>query len=50
MLMQTIVRRVHRRLYVGGNPEIDFESFAPVAMMSTIGLTVSLLVIILVWS
>jgi hypothetical protein len=50
MMMQTRVRRVRRCLNVGGNPEIDFESFAPVVMMSSIGLTLSFLVVILVGS
>jgi hypothetical protein len=50
MTMQTSVDRVHRRETVGGNPEIGFESFAPVLMMSSIGLTLSLLIVTLVAS
>ena len=47
MTMQTSVDRVHRREAVGGNPEIGFESLMPVLMMSSIGLTLSLLIVIL---
>jgi hypothetical protein len=50
MTMQTSVHRVHRREAVGGNPEIGFDSFAPVLMMSSIGLTLSLLIVTLVAS
>jgi hypothetical protein len=48
MTMQTSVTRVLRREAVGGNPEIGFESFVPVFMMSSIGLTLSLLIVTLV--
>ena len=48
MTMQTRVNRVLRREAVGGNPEIGFESFVPVFMMSSIGLTLSLLIVTLV--
>jgi len=48
MTMQTSVNRVLRREAVGGDPEIGFESFVPVFMMSSIGLTVSLLIVTLV--
>lgn len=47
MTMQTSVHQVHRREAVGGNPEIGFESLAPVLMMSTIGLALSLLIVTL---
>jgi hypothetical protein len=50
MTMQTSVHRIHRRQAFGGNPEIDFQSFAPVLMMSSIGLTLSLLIVTLVAS
>ena len=50
MTMQTSVDRVHRREAVGGNPEIGFESLMPVLMMSSIGLTLSLLMVALVAS
>jgi len=48
MMMQTSVDRVLRREAVGGNPEIGFETFVPVFMMSSIGLTLSLLIATLV--
>ena len=50
MTMHTSVDRVLRREAVGGNPEIGFESFVPVFMMSSIGLTLSLLMVALVAS
>jgi hypothetical protein len=50
MTMQTSVHRVHGRETVGANPEIGFESFAPALMMSSIGLTLSLLIVTLVAS
>jgi len=48
MTVQTSVDRVLRREAVGGNPDIGFESFAPVFIMSSIGLTLSLLIVTLV--
>ena len=48
MTMQTSVDRVLRRGAVGGDPEIGFESFVPVFMMSSIGLTLSLLIMTLI--
>jgi hypothetical protein len=50
MTMQTSVadrpdHRLHRRETVGANAEINFESLAPVLMMSFIGLTLSLLIV-----
>jgi hypothetical protein len=48
MTMQTSVDRVLRREAVGGNPEIGFETFVSVFMMSFIGLTLSLLIVTLV--
>jgi hypothetical protein len=48
MTMQTSVDRVLRREAVGGNPEIGFETFVSVFMMSSIGLTLSLLIVTLV--
>jgi hypothetical protein len=50
MTMQTDIHRLHRRETVGANPDIDFESLAPVLMMSCIGLTLSLLIMALVAS
>jgi hypothetical protein len=50
MTMQTSVDRFHRCEAVGGNPEIGFESLVPVLMMSSIGLTLSLLIITLMAS
>jgi hypothetical protein len=50
MTMQTSVDRIHRRETVDANPEIDFESLAPVVLMSSIGLTLSLLIMALVAS
>jgi len=47
MTMQTSMDRFHRREAVGGNPEIGFESLVPVLMMSSIGLTLSFLIITL---
>jgi hypothetical protein len=47
MTIQTSVDRVLRREAVAGNPEISFESFVPVFMMSSIGLTLSLLMVTL---
>jgi len=47
MTMQTSADRFHRCEAVGGNPEIGFESLVPVLMMSSIGLTLSLLIITL---
>jgi hypothetical protein len=48
MTMQTGVDRVLRREAVDGNPDIGFESFVPVFIMSSIGLTLSLLIVTLV--
>jgi hypothetical protein len=48
MMRQTSVDRVLRREAVGGNPEIGFETFVPVFMMSSMGLTLSLLIVTLV--
>ena len=48
MTMQTSVDRVLRREARAGNPEIGFESLVPVLMMSSIGLTLSLLMVTLV--
>ena len=48
MTMQISVDRVLRREAVGEDPEIGFESFVPVFMMSSIGLTLSLLIVTLV--
>jgi len=48
MMKQTSVYRVHRQEAVGRNPEIGFETFVPVFMMSSIGLTLSLLIATLV--
>jgi hypothetical protein len=48
MMMQTSVDRVLRHEAVGGNPEIDFKTFVPVFIMSSIGLTLSLLIVTLV--
>ena len=50
MTMQTTAHRLHRRETVSANPDIDFESLAPVLMMSSIGLTLSLLIMALVAS
>jgi hypothetical protein len=44
MTMQADVHRFHRRETVDADPEFNFESFAPVLMMSLIGLTLSLLI------
>ena len=48
MTMQTSEDRVLRREAVDGNPDIGFESFVPVFIMSSIGLTLSLLIVTLV--
>jgi hypothetical protein len=48
MTMQRSVDRVLRREAVDGNPDIGFESFVPVFIMSSIGLTLSLLIVTLV--
>jgi len=52
MTMQTDVDGFHRCETANANPEIDFESFIPVLMMSAIGLTLSLFVVAVVarWS
>jgi hypothetical protein len=47
MMKQTSVDRVLHEA-VGRNPEIGFETFVPVFMMSSIGLTLSLLIVTLV--
>ena len=47
MTMQADVYRFHRRKTVNRNSEFNFESFAPVLMMSSIGLTLSLLIVAL---
>lgn len=47
MMIQTSVARVLRHEAVVGNPEIGFETFVPVFMMSSIGLTLSLLIVTL---
>ena len=47
MTMQTTVHRLHRRETVSADPEINFESLAPVVLMSSIGLTLSLLIVVL---
>jgi hypothetical protein len=43
--MQTDVRGFHRRETANAEPEFDFDSFVPVFMMSSIGLTLSLLIV-----
>ena len=48
MTMQTSVDRVLGREAVGGNPDIGLDSFVPVFTMSSIGLTLSLLIVTLV--
>jgi hypothetical protein len=48
MTMQTDIHGFRRRETVHANPEIDSGSFVPVLMMSSIGLTLSLLIIALV--
>ena len=48
MMKQANVDRVLRHEAVSGNPEIAFETFVPVFMMSSIGLTLSLLIVTLV--
>ena len=47
MTMQADVYRFHRRETVSRNSDFNFELFAPVLMMSCIGLTLSLLIIAL---
>jgi hypothetical protein len=47
MTMLTNVHRLDRRETVGANPDINFASLAPVLLMSSIGLTLSLLIITL---
>ena len=47
MMLQTSVGGVLRREATGGNPEIGFETFVPVFMMSSIGLTLSLVIVTL---
>lgn len=48
MTMQTSVDRDLRREAMSGNPDIGFETFVPVLIMSSIGLTLSLLIVTLV--
>jgi hypothetical protein len=50
MTMQTHADRIQRRETVGANPEINFESLAPVILMSSTGLTLSLLIVALLAS
>jgi hypothetical protein len=47
-MKQTSVDRVLRHEAVGRNPDIGLETFVPVFMMSSIGLTLSLLIATLV--
>lgn len=47
-MMQTRVDGVLRHEALGANPEIGFETFVPVFMMSSIELTLSLLIVTLV--
>jgi hypothetical protein len=44
MTMLINLDRIHRRDTAGANPEIDFDSVVPVILMSTVGLTLSLLI------
>jgi hypothetical protein len=44
MTMLTNLDRIHRRDTVRANPEIEFESLVPVILMSSVGLTLSLLI------
>ena len=48
MTIQTHAYRYER--HQTANPEIDFETLTPVLMMSSIGLTLSLLIVALVAS
>jgi hypothetical protein len=50
MTTQADVHRFHRHEAVSADPEFNFETFAPVLMMSSIGLTLSLLILALVGS
>jgi hypothetical protein len=50
MTMLTNVDRIHRRETTSANPEIDFDSLVPVILMSSVGLTLSLLIATLVAS
>jgi hypothetical protein len=46
--MPTSTHRLHQHETDSSNTEFDFDAFAPVLMMSCIGLTLSLLIITLV--
>jgi hypothetical protein len=48
MTVQTSTHRRDRHETDSANPEFNFDSFAPVLMMSCIGLTLSLLIITVV--
>ena len=48
MTMQADAHGFRRRKTVHASPEIDADSFVPVLMMSSIGLTLSLLIVALV--
>jgi hypothetical protein len=50
MTMLTNLDRIHRRETASANPDIDFESLIPVLLMSSVGLTLSLLIAALVAS
>jgi hypothetical protein len=48
MTMLTNLDRIHRRETTSANPDIEFESLIPVLLMSSVGLTLSLLIAALV--
>jgi len=48
MSMLTNLDRIHRRDTASANPDIDLGSLMPVILMSSVGLTLSLLIAALV--
>jgi hypothetical protein len=50
MTILTNVDRIHQRQTARANPDIDVESLMPVILMSSVGLTLSLLIAALVAS
>ena len=50
MTIQIHAYRYERHQTASASPEIDFETLTPVLMMSSIGLTLSLLIVALVAS
>jgi hypothetical protein len=50
MTMQTSVDQIQRLKTASADPEFDFETLVPVILMSSVGLTLSLLIVAFVAS